>query len=168
MVAETGDALAKNVQLKSPRSIDFTPSGEMLVADFDNEVIRAMDSNGFARVIAGGGNELPKTPIPAKTGVFSPLSVVYARDGSDVLFIGDMSGNIYKLYVGCYGIESDNGAVCSGHGTCITTDQCKCDTGGTRFTSNHPGVCSGKGKCVRPNKCHCVAGHAGHKCHQPS
>ncbi len=73
----------------------------------------------------------------------------------------------------CFGIAF----VCSGHGSCVATDQCQCDEGWMGVdcsithcfgvTSNVPDVvCSGK-ECVRHNKCRCVDGFRGHKCQRP-
>ncbi len=178
---ETGDAPATSVRLTNPTSMSFMPSGEMLVADYNGNVVRKMDGSGFMRVIAGGGSKAPSSdnPIPAKTTYLSPRTIAYARDGGDAIFIGDNRGFIFKLTVVrmCYGVKSDNSAVCSGHGTCIGTDQCLCNSGWMQVdcsithcfgvSSNLPGrVCSGKGKCVRPNKCHCDDGYLGHKCHK--
>ncbi len=141
--------------------------------------IRKMEESGFMRVIAGGGIESPSSnnPIPAKTAFVQPLVVAYARDGGDAIFIGDNRGFIFKLTIStkCYGVEYDNSAVCSGHGSCIGTDQCQCNDGWMGMdcsithcfgvTSNlSDRVCSGKGKCVRRNNCECYDGFRGHKC----
>ncbi len=178
---ETDDAPATSVQLNKPQSIAFTLYGELLVADYGESVIRKMDQSGFMKTIAGGGSETPSSdnPIPAKTAFIEPTVVAYARDGSDAIFIGDDSGYIFKLTSKrmCYGVWSDNSAVCSGRGSCVATDQCQCNDGwmGLDCSITHcfgvtsilpDRVCSGKGQCVRPNKCHCDQGFRGHKCHK--
>ena len=121
------------MKLNKPQSIAFILYGELLVANYGRNVIRKMDNSGFMKVIAGGGSETPSSdnPIPAKTAFIIPMVIAYARDGSDAIFIGDDSGYIFKLTIKrmCYGVWSDNSAVCSGHGTCIGTDECKCDSG---------------------------------------
>ncbi len=175
---KTGDALATSVRLTSPYSIDLTPSGELLVADYSGSssaFIRKMDNSGFMKVIAGGGSGSLSSdnPIPAKTASIKPVVVTYARDGSDAIFIGDNDGFIFKLLMfECFGVKGSK--ACSGHGTCIGADECQCDSGWMGmdcsithcfgFTSNLPGVCSGKGKCVKPDECHCNMGHKGHYC----
>ncbi len=129
---ETGDALATSVKLSSPSSISLTSSGELLVAEYGKSVVRKVDDSGFMRVIAGGGSKAPSNnPIPVKTAIFKSLVVSYARDGSDAIFIGEDRCYIYMLshQTKCYGVWSDNSAVCSGHGSCIGTDQCQCDDG---------------------------------------
>ena len=180
----TGDGPATSVQLSMPEGIAFTPSGEMFVTESAGlfRGIRKMEKSGFMKIIAGGGSEAPSSnnSIPGKTAFIQPVVVAHARDGSDTIFIGDNRGYIYKLtsITKCYGIESDNSAVCSGHGSCISLDECECDSGWMGLdcsithcfgiSSNLPNrACSGKGKCVRPNKCHCEAGYRGHKCHRP-
>ncbi len=174
----TGDGPATSVQLNKPQSIAFTSSGELLVADYARSVIQKMDQSGFMKVIAGGGSEVPSPtgPIPAKTANISPRSIAYARDGSDTVFIGDR-GYIFMLSnrTKCYGVWSDNSAVCSGHGSCLGTDQCLCNRGWMQVdcsithcfgvTSTLPDVvCSGRGKCVNQNKCECKDGYRGHRC----
>ncbi len=171
---EVGDAFAGNVRLDSPRNLDFTLSDELLVADYGRNVIRKMDSNGFMRVIAGGGSQLPKNPRPAKTAGIKPLSVAVAQDGSNDIFIGDINGYVHKLTIMCYGVELDNPAVCSGHGSCIDFDQCKCGDGWlgndcsiTRcftITSNETSVCSGHGLCIAPDRCQCDSGWMENEC----
>ncbi len=68
---ETGDAPATSVKLSSLENIAFTPSGNLLVAQYSSEshLIRKMDHSGFMKVIAGGGDQIPSSnnPIPAKT-----------------------------------------------------------------------------------------------------
>ncbi len=172
-----GDAPAKEVMLSSPRFAALTPSGELLVADFYGGRIRKLDKNGFMRVIAGGGTVVSGQLTPAKTASLKPSSVIYARDGTDDILIGDHNGYIMKLsIVECSGVKANSASACSGHGSCIGTDQCQCNDGWSGsdcsithcfgFTSNHPNVCSGHGKCVKPYECHCDVGHRGHHCHR--
>ncbi len=175
---KTGDAPATQVKLNNPMSIALLSNGELLVADYSGGVVRKMDNSGFMRVIAGGGDEWPSTrPILAKTASMIPTVIAHTGDGSDLaIFVGDFYGYIYKLTSStkCYGVKSDNAAVCSGHGSCTRLDECQCDGGWMGiecsithcfgFTSNHPDVCSGNGKCVKPGKCRCNMGHKGHYC----
>ncbi len=183
---ETGDALATSVQIVNPEGMVVTPSesvsftGQLLVAEYSGRgIVRKMDSSGFMRVIAGGGSETPSPnhPIPAKTANMAPKAVAYARDGSDAIFISDNRGFIFKLTISpkCYGVESNNSAVCSGHGSCIGEDRCKCDNGwmgancsvmpecfGIVF--NDTFFCSGHGSCVATDQCQCDEGWMGVDC----
>ena len=178
---EQGEGPATDVKMMMPNCFTFTPSGELLVSVFGYDIIREMDKKGFMRVIAGGGSTKPSSdqPILAKTALVKSTGIASARDGSGDIFVSVSNGAIYKLYfLECFGVKANNAAVCSGHGNCIATDQCQCDSGWMKvdcslthcfgFSSNLPDkVCSGRGTCVRQNKCHCSDGYRGHKCHKP-
>ena len=173
-----GDALATSVRLNSPPSISLTSSGEMLVIDYNGNVVRKMDASGFMKAIAGGGSESPSStdPIPAKTAAIKPKVVAYARDGSDAIFIGDLGGYVFMLSnrAKCYGVWSDNSTVCSGHGTCMGPDECKCENGWTGHDCsvaycydikfNDKSVCSGHGSCIKTDACECDDGWSGTNC----
>jgi len=75
----------------------------------------------------------------------------------------------------CYGVESDEETVCSGHGFCVANNNCSCDsryfgsecqnTWCFGVSSNRAEVCSGEqGSCVRFNECKCKAGYTGYDC----
>ncbi len=48
-----GDALATSVKLNSPPSVSLTSSGEMLVIDYNGNVVRKMDRSGFTSNLPG-------------------------------------------------------------------------------------------------------------------
>ncbi len=171
----TIDDFATKVKLTSPMRMDFTPSGELLVSD---SLIRKMDANGFMKILAGGGTSTADD-IPAKTASITPLSVAYARDGTNDIFVGDMNGYIHKLYFKCYDIEYSEASVCSGHGSCVAPDQCDCNDGWTGHDcsiascfdvmSNETSVvCSGHGSCIAPDNCTCDDGWIESNCSIPS
>ncbi len=94
------------------------------------------------------------------------------------IYVGDYN-RVRVIYasMSCFGLDSEDPNVCSGHGSCTDVDQCKCDEGWMSidcsithcfgFTSNLPDrVCSGRGMCVQHNKCRCKEGFRGHKCQQ--
>ncbi len=166
----TGDAVATSVKLRSVLSIAFLPSGEMLVVDYGTDcVIRKMDSSGFMKVIAGGDSKLPSStnPIPAKRASIQPRVIAYARDESDAIFIGDDRGYVFMVSnrTKCYSVWSDNSTVCSGIGTCMGPDECKCEHGWTGhdcsvpycydIKANDKSVCSGHGSCIGVDECKC-------------
>ena len=143
------------------------------MADFLFGIVRRqVGSDGVVAIIAGNGSDIPIDETRAKAAEISPLSVSFTARGG--LLIGDQKGSILLVYAKCQGIRSDDASVCSGHGSCVVIDQCKCASGCMGadcsithcfgFTSNHPDVCSGKGECVRQNKCLCHDGFVGHKC----
>ncbi len=159
--APTGDGPATSLRLGGPMSLDFSSSGELLVADSGFGVIRKMDDSGIMKVVAGGGSTTPptNTEILAKTASILPTSASYARDGSEDIFMSHENGKIFKLApLECYGVKSNNVAVCSGHGTCTAIDQCQCDDGWTEHDCsithcfdimfNDTSVCSGSGSCI--------------------
>ncbi|EFC39663.1 predicted protein [Naegleria gruberi] len=88
----------------------------------------------------------------------------------------------YGLYLPdtttCFGKLAKAYDVCSGKGSCISQDVCRCVTGydGTNCekpvcfskTNSDASVCSGKGSCVAPDTCICKSGSTGAKCDNPT
>ncbi|MFC2003757.1 thioredoxin domain-containing protein, partial [Chloroflexota bacterium] len=78
----------------------------------------------------------------------------------------------------CFGILSMSQDVCSGHGQCIATNTCVCDTGYSgpecEFTtcdgisSTDPSVCSSRGTCVAQDMCACTERYSGLWCEKTS
>lgn len=75
----------------------------------------------------------------------------------------------------CYGISYKNTTtVCSGHGSCTSTDFCDCLSGYSGDNCNiyncfgilmsDPNVCSGKGNCTATDTCSCLTGYSNSKC----
>lgn len=75
----------------------------------------------------------------------------------------------------CFGIDSDEDAVCGGHGLCVSNNTCVCDKrySGDRcqhtscfgLSSTSDEVCSGsQGSCVQFNECKCKEGYTGYDC----
>eukprot|EP01080_Neovahlkampfia_damariscottae_P002809 gene2809-4217_t len=76
----------------------------------------------------------------------------------------------------CYSIDKDDPTVCSGRGTCTSTDNCVCTQsslwGGNQcqtpkcnnILAGTAGVCNGRGSCGSPNSCTCNSGYSGNDC----
>ncbi len=161
-----GDLPPKEVYLNFPIAIAFTPSGELLVADYNNGVVRKMASDGSViKMIAGGGGTRVDG-ILATSAFIQPSSVAYTTFG---ILIGDQSNRrVRQLYSRCFGVRVNETSVCSGHGTCVGPDVCECNDGwmgddcsvalcfGIVF--NETSVCSGHGSCIGLDECQCNDG----------
>ncbi|KAG2377861.1 hypothetical protein C9374_008946 [Naegleria lovaniensis] len=77
--------------------------------------------------------------------------------------------------VQCFGINSTEGHVCSGHGNCSSSDNCTCETNfyGSNcsvtlcfgvFSNESSTVCSGNGTCNEFNSCTCHSNNYGNRC----
>ncbi len=172
------DGQATMVLVDKPEGVAVLLSGELLIADLSHSRIRRVDRNGYMEVIAGGGDTISSSAIPALTTSVSPTHILYTP-GFGIL-VGDNVGKILKLYKEseCFGVSNHLDTVCSGHGDCVDLDQCQCkdewfnnDCSVTHcfgVTSNIPDVvCSGRGQCIRHNECECNDGFRGHKCQRP-
>ncbi len=80
-----------------------------------------------------------------------------------------------ELIYHCNGIRADNATTCSGHGDCITTNNCSCEHGYSGADCenvmtcdgvawNDGGVCGGHGFCVAEETCVCISGWIGTFC----
>jgi alpha-tubulin suppressor-like RCC1 family protein len=102
-------------------------------------------------------NSVPTIVVPPVTtfSIRNPSTIGTGNYGSFVLYNG----------TACYNVLQDDPEVCSGNGTCITTDSCTCGTGFSgyqcQFTScwgtnmTDATVCSGHGVCKYLNTCIC-------------
>jgi serine/threonine-protein kinase len=86
-----------------PSSVRFAPDGRLVVVDFNNMRIRALDEDGTLETIAGSGDHAWSTP---GTGVLTsalenPVDVVFLADGT---FYIDALHEARILYVGADGV----------------------------------------------------------------
>lgn len=169
-----GDGFVVEVKLSGPVSLSFAPSGEMLIMDKYGDRMVVVDTQGYVRVLAGSGQTtVTSEGIPLTSAAIRAPTLAYTDHG---ILMCDNKGYIYQLFVKCFGVPSVSDAVCSGHGTCLATDECQCDDGGEwmgvdcslthcfGITSNLASVCSGNGECVNHNECSCSGGFRGHRC----
>ena len=78
-------------------------------------------------------------------------------------------------FIQCSGIQYESMYVCSGHGECISEDNCQCEFGysGQECSNSYTcyeilsydvNVCSGHGQCVAEDVCECNKPHLGDEC----
>lgn len=89
------DGIGSNSSYSSPNDINFDSKGNLIVADFNNHVIRRITPNGTSSTIAG---------IPKKSGFLDgnlenslltfPTEVIV--DANDNIFIADQSGLVIR------------------------------------------------------------------------
>jgi hypothetical protein len=94
---------ATNARLYNPRSVAVDASGNLFIADTDNERIRKVDTNGIITTVAGNGtNGFSGDGVPAtRASLSSPVGV--AVDAFGNLFIAD-TDNLRVRKVGANGI----------------------------------------------------------------
>jgi len=102
----SGDGgLATNANLYSPMAVVIDASGNLFIADSDNERVRKVDTNGVIWTVAGDGDYGFDGDGGAATNTSLWLPVAVAVDGSDNLYIAD-EGNQRVRKVGTDGIIS--------------------------------------------------------------
>ncbi|KAF0979221.1 hypothetical protein FDP41_001564 [Naegleria fowleri] len=103
--------------------------------------------------------------------------LLFSHTFTPVLFLVHGS-NTNTTTTSCFGIsQTNNTYVCSGHGSCIATDVCTCNSGWVgsdcslmgcfgiqQYASN---VCSGHGTCLSSNRCNCWYPWGGENCSLP-
>ena len=79
----------------------------------------------------------------------------------------------------CFGKNSSDSLVCTGHGSCTLPDECICQNGWTNRECQEPicfghnagatnvSICSGHGSCTDFNTCSCDSGYTGIDCSIP-
>ena len=84
--------------------------------------------------------------------------------------------DVFTNECSCFGIDSSDPSVCSGNGTCISNDNCICDSGWEGDQCNisiyycdgiiysDPNVCNGHGDCISEDNCDCDTGYFGIYC----
>jgi hypothetical protein len=93
----TGDGgAATNATLYQPSDVTVDGYGNLFIADFDNECVRKVDTNGIITTVAGNGTVgYSGDGYPATNAAFNePVSVAVDAPGN--LFISDFNNNVIR------------------------------------------------------------------------
>ncbi|MFC2036027.1 MauE/DoxX family redox-associated membrane protein [Chloroflexota bacterium] len=143
---------------------DRSENGDYISQAFVGYTDEAKLRSSFDQVISGGGG-------PYQGSVSATIAPL-ANDPAPVPNSG--SGTVT-----CFGIPGNDPGVCSGHGTCVGTDNCQCDAGWTGLDcefeevthyycngiwQGDSSVCSTHGTCGNDGLCTCAEGYSGSDC----
>lgn len=94
------DGPAEDAQLHSPVGLEVGPSGEVLIADLQNLVIRSVDPEGTITTIAGNGtlDEPVSSARPLDFPMNRPAGLAWTSNGD--LLIAERSGHRILRFVG--------------------------------------------------------------------
>ncbi len=151
--------------------------GEVYIADTENYRVRMVNSEGVISTIAGTGPGVHYGDGgPAKEATLGgPRGLSVGPNGD--LFVADFT-RVRMIYASwsCFGLTVDDQDVCSGHGECISRNNCTCHEGYTgescsdliftcyNISSTNETVCSGHGVCNDTDSCTCDEGYTGKNC----
>ena len=142
-------------QLTFPKSISLSKDGELFISDFNG--IKKLTVKGTIAHIAGVGDDryVPLTQnylSDATTASVFTDQIHIMSNGDLIIGIGNGydNGKIYKLskltctqpnyspdstntfcLPSCFGLIADSNNICSGNGSCISTNTCQCKPGYT-------------------------------------
>uniref|UniRef100_A0A7S1KM39 Uncharacterized protein n=1 Tax=Percolomonas cosmopolitus TaxID=63605 RepID=A0A7S1KM39_9EUKA len=107
-------------------------------------------------------------------GQFSKYLDSGSIDGEKLAHAASGHKSTLLVQLQCHQISAAHADVCGGHGTCITTDVCECQTGytGTEclqvmchgVADDNSTVCNGHGNCTGIDACTCDSGFSGAEC----
>ncbi len=112
---------AASAQLNAPQGLALDSSGNLYIADTNNQRVRMVDGSGNITTVAGNGNCCASTGDggpPTSAGIGTPYGV--AVDSSGNLYITDIANNVVRMVSsgaistvagnGTYGYSGDGGA----------------------------------------------------------
>ena len=89
----------------SPVGVTQDATGNLYVADYDNNAIRKIDVNGMVSTLAGNGRQESVDGAGLTASFNHPVSVLASPDGS-LLYVSDLHGNkVRKIELYGYGIN---------------------------------------------------------------
>jgi hypothetical protein len=142
-------------ELNNPNGVAVSSTGEVYIADSNNQRIRVVNTNGIINTFAGNGYAYCTNGVcnggysgdggPATSARLNyPTGVAISSTGE--VYIADYSNQRIRNvscspgYTGyncqfsiCYGISGSLNSVCSGNGECISPNNCQCNTGYTGY-----------------------------------
>lgn len=88
---------ANSAELNRPTGVAVDNAGNLYIADYQNDRIRKVNTNGIISTVAGGGNSNPVNGSPADSVIlYAPDGV--AVDASDNIYIASLVGSrIFKV-----------------------------------------------------------------------
>ena len=93
-----GDGSAAiDAQIESPEELAFDATGNLYIADVDNNRVRRVDTNGIITTVAGNGTRGTSGDMGSATDAELDNPECIAIDGSGNLFLGDFSQRIRKV-----------------------------------------------------------------------
>jgi len=195
---------ATSAELNGPNGVAVFSTGEVYIADSWNNVIRVVFTNGTITTFAGNGTAGYYGNGGPATSAELNFLVGLAVSSTGEVYIADTFNRVIRIVVNspssqcsnegyyqhqsycicpngvmnscssCYGINSSSSSICSGHGQCVSPNNCSCDNGYSRYecqlnicygiNQTSSNVCSGHGQCVSPNNCSCDSGYTGYNC----
>ena len=178
---------ATSAELNQPSGVAISSAGEIYIADWNNNRIRVVYTNGTITTFAGNGiRGYSGDGGPATSAELNQPSGVAISSAGEI-YIADRNNNVIRKtsckpgYTGqncifpvCFGVNSFSSDVCSGNGTCMSPNKCICNSSYTGYNcelsvcyginQTSSNVCSGTGNCIGPNKCNCFSGYFGNEC----
>lgn len=168
---------ALDASFKNPSSLACGKNGELYIVDLQNYRVRMVTPSGIIWTVAGSGEQGDSGDDgPALEASFTSLHGVSVAPNGDIYLPQELK--VRKIYAAatCFGLPANDAGVCSGHGVCVSTDNCTCDAGYTGercsdlivncfdIPSTDPMVCSGHGVCSSTDTCTCHTGYTGEQC----
>jgi hypothetical protein len=139
---------ATSAELNNPFGVTVSSTGEVYIADTYNSRIRVVVDSSSVEC--------------SNQGYYQNQSYCICSNG------------VMNSCSSCYGINSGSSSICSGHGQCVSPNNCSCNSGYTGYNcqlnicyginQTSTNVCSGNGQCVSPNNCSCNSGYTGYNC----